>query len=89
MVELAHCGGLTYEHEGAGKFKMQRETAVIHDLIKGEIRRDLTNHEEADPDFVILPSDGQPVFQIVNFIDDLEMKITHVSPLALFHETPS
>ena len=34
---------LAYEHEGAVKFKMPRETAVIHDLIKGEIRRDLTD----------------------------------------------
>ncbi len=70
--------GLAYEHDGAIKFKMQRETAVIHDLIKGEIRRDLTDREEADPDFVILRSDGQPVFHLVNVIDDLEMNITHV-----------
>ena len=70
--------GLAYEHEGAIKFKMQRETSVIHDLIKGEIRRDLTDREEADPDFVIMRSDGQPVFHLVNVIDDLEMNITHV-----------
>jgi glutamyl-tRNA synthetase len=70
--------GLAYENEGAIKFKMPRETAVIHDLIKGEIRRDLTDREEADPDFVILRSDGQPVFHLVNVIDDLEMNITHV-----------
>jgi glutamyl-tRNA synthetase len=57
---------------------MPRETAVIQDLIKGEIRRDLTDREEADPDFVIMRSDGQPVFHLVNVIDDLEMNITHV-----------
>ena len=77
-VEALLSHGLAYEHEGAIKFKMPRETAVIHDLIKGEIRRDLTDREEADPDFVIMRSDGQPVFHLVNVIDDLEMNITHV-----------
>jgi glutamyl-tRNA synthetase len=77
-VEALLSRDLAYAHEGAIKFKMPRETAVIHDLIKGEIRRDLTDREEADPDFVILRSDGQPVFHLVNVIDDLEMNITHV-----------
>ena len=77
-VEALLSHGLAYEHEGPIKFKMPRETAVIHDLIKGEIRRDLTDREEADPDFVIMRSDGQPVFHLVNVIDDLEMNITHV-----------
>ena len=31
-----------------------------------------------DPDFVIVRSDGQPVFHFVNVVDDLEMGITHV-----------
>ncbi|HSU54116.1 MAG TPA: glutamate--tRNA ligase family protein, partial [Candidatus Dormibacteraeota bacterium] len=31
-----------------------------------------------DPDFVIVRSDGQPVFHFVNVVDDLEMNITHV-----------
>ena len=31
-----------------------------------------------DPDFVIVRSDGQPVFHFVNVVDDLELKITHV-----------
>ena len=33
---------------------------------------------ELDPDFIIVRSDGQPVFHLVNVIDDLEMGITHV-----------
>jgi len=77
-VEALLSRGLAYDSDGAIKFKMPRETAVIHDLIKGEIRRDLTDREEADPDFVIMRSDGQPVFHLVNVIDDLEMNITHV-----------
>ena len=38
----------------------------------------LTDREEHDPDFVIVRSDGVPVFHLVNVIDDLEMGITHV-----------
>ena len=70
--------GLAYEHEGAVKFKMQREPITIHDLVVGDVVRKLTDREEADPDFVILRSDGLPVFHLVNVIDDLEMDVTHV-----------
>jgi glutamyl-tRNA synthetase len=73
---LSH--GLAYEHEGAVKFKMQREPVTIHDLVVGDVVRKLTDREETDPDFVIQRSDGQPVFHLVNVIDDLEMNITHV-----------
>jgi len=77
-VEALLSRGLAYEHEGAVKFKMQREPITIHDLVVGDVVRKLTDREEADPDFVILRSDGQPVFHLVNVIDDLEMDITHV-----------
>jgi glutamyl-tRNA synthetase len=77
-VEALLSRGLAYEHEGAVKFKMQREPVVIQDLVVGEVIRKLTDREEADPDFVIQRSDGQPVFHLVNVIDDLEMDVTHV-----------
>jgi glutamyl-tRNA synthetase len=70
--------GFAYEHEGAIKFKMQREPVLIPDLVVGDVERKLTDREEVDPDFVIVRSDGQPVFHFVNVVDDLEMKITHV-----------
>src|SRR5258705_1971851 len=70
--------GLAYEHEGAVKFRMTREPIVIPDLVVGNVTRELTDREQLDPDFVIVRSDGQPVFHLVNVIDDLEMKITHV-----------
>jgi glutamyl/glutaminyl-tRNA synthetase len=70
--------GMAYEHEGAIKFKMQREPILIPDIVVGDVRRELTDREALDPDFVIVRSDGQPVFHLVNVIDDLEMKITHV-----------
>ncbi len=77
-VEALLSRGLAYEHEGAVKFKMTREPVIIPDLVVGEVVRKLTDREEADPDFVILRSDGQPVFHLTNVVDDLEMGITHV-----------
>src|SRR5262245_4567593 len=77
-VEALLSHGLAYEHEGAIKFKMQREPILIPDLVVGDVLRKLTDREEADPDFVIVRSDGQPVFHFVNVVDDLEMGITHV-----------
>jgi glutamyl-tRNA synthetase len=77
-VEALLSHGLAYRHEGAVKFKMQREPILIPDLVVGDVLRKLTDREEADPDFVIVRSDGQPVFHFVNVVDDLEMGITHV-----------
>jgi glutamyl-tRNA synthetase len=77
-VEALLSHGLAYEHEGAIKFKMQREPILIPDLVVGDVLRKLTDREEVDPDFVIVRSDGQPVFHFVNVVDDLEMGITHV-----------
>jgi len=77
-VEELLSRGLAYEHEGAVKFKMDRTPIVIPDLVVGEVTRELTDREQLDPDFVIVRSDGQPVFHFVNVVDDLEMEITHV-----------
>ncbi len=70
--------GLAYDRDGAVYFRMTREPITIHDLIVGDIVRPLTDREEADPDWVLWRSDGQPVFHFVNVVDDLEMGITHV-----------
>lgn len=77
-VEALLSHGLAYEDEGAVRFKMPREPITIPDLVVGEVRRELTDREQKDPDFVIVRSDGQPVFHLVNVVDDLEMNITHV-----------
>ncbi|MDB6059566.1 MAG: gltX1 [Verrucomicrobiales bacterium] len=77
-IEELRDKGMAYEHEGAIKFKMGRDAVVIPDLVVGDVRRELTDREAVDPDFVIVRSDGQPVFHFVNVVDDLEMKITHV-----------
>ncbi len=70
--------GLAYEKEGAIRFKMTREPILIPDLVVGDVLRPLTDREEIDPDWVLVRSDGQPVFHFVNVVDDLEMSITHV-----------
>jgi glutamyl-tRNA synthetase len=77
-VEAFLSHGLAYEHEGAIRFKMTREPIVISDLVVGDVKRELTDREQLDPDFIIVRSDGQPVFHFVNVVDDLEMNITHV-----------
>jgi len=77
-VEALLSHGLAYEEEGAVKFKMSREPVLIRDVVVGDVRRELTDREAQDPDFVIVRSDGQPVFHLVNVVDDLEMNITHV-----------
>jgi glutamyl-tRNA synthetase len=70
--------GLAYEREGAIRFKMTRAPIQMNDLIAGRVTRELADRELQDPDFVIVRSDGNPVFHLVNVVDDLEMKITHV-----------
>lgn len=70
--------GMAYEHEGAIKFRMDQNPITIPDVVVGNVRRELTDRERLDSDFVIFRSDGQPVFHFVNVVDDLEMKITHV-----------
>ena len=69
---------LAYEDEGAIRFRMQREPVTIPDLICGDVVRELTDREEQQPDFVIVRSDGKPVFHLVNVVDDIDMGITHV-----------
>ncbi len=77
-VEALLSHGLAYEHEGAIRFKMTRDPIVVPDLVVGAVTRELTDREQVDPDFVIVRSDGQPVFHFVNVVDDLEMNVTHV-----------
>lgn len=77
-VEELKRKGLAYDDDGAVKFRMAREPVVIPDLVVGNVTRELTDRERLEPDFVIIRSDGQPVFHLVNVVDDLEMGITHV-----------
>ena len=70
--------GHAYEKDGALFFRMTREPITIPDLVVGDVVRPLTDREELDPDWVLIRSDGGPMFHFVNVVDDLEMGITHV-----------
>ncbi|VVM04961.1 glutamyl-tRNA synthetase [Methylacidimicrobium cyclopophantes] len=63
-----------YESDGAIRFRMPRKKIIVDDLICGEVCFDCT----LEQDFVIQRKDGSPVFHLVNVVDDLEMKISHV-----------
>ena len=60
------------EHRGKTVTKVASAPVVIEDRIRGRVER------VEDEDFVIVRSDGNPVFHLVNVIDDIAMRITHV-----------
>ena len=73
--------GFAYKEDkgGTGKgeaivFRMPGRDMVFHDLIKGDLRKPAANL----PNFVIVRSDGTPVFHLANVLDDIKMGITHV-----------
>jgi glutamyl-tRNA synthetase len=90
-LEKLKAAGRTYEKDGATWFKLigdryevydehRKKTVtkvkvaptVIDDRIRGRVER------IEDEDFVIVRSDGNPVFHFVNVVDDIAMGITHV-----------
>lgn len=73
-IERLLSEGKAYEDEGAVRFRMPDAPIAVHDLICGEVDFDLKEQD----DLIIRRSNGSPVFHLVNVIDDLEMKITHV-----------
>ena len=77
-IEELRDKGLAYDRDGAVYFRMTREPVTIPDLIIGDVVRPLTDREVLDPDWVLVRSDGMPVFHLVNVVDDLEMRISHV-----------
>lgn len=72
--------GHAYERNGATWFRIPKERRDnpddrirFYDLIRGEI----SVPTETIEDFVIVKSDGTPLFIFSNVIDDYEMKISH------------
>ena len=63
---------------GAGEcvvFKMPKDGDLrFRDLVKGDLKK----HAKDTQDFVIVRSDGTPVFHLANVVDDIDMGITHV-----------
>jgi glutamyl-tRNA synthetase len=60
------------EHRKKTVTKVKVPAVVIEDQIRGRVER------IEDEDFVIVRSDGNPVFHLVNVVDDIAMNITHV-----------
>ena len=52
--------------------KVKNTPVVIDDAIRGRVER------TEERDFVIVRSNGEPVFHFVNVVDDISMNITHV-----------
>jgi glutamyl-tRNA synthetase len=71
-LEKLKAAGRTYDKDGAVYFKISGEPQVIEDAIRGRVER------TEEKDFVIIRSDGNPVFHFVNVVDDITMQITHV-----------
>lgn len=71
-LDQLKAAGRTYESDGATYFRISGRPQVIEDAIRGRVER------TEEKDFVIIRSDGNPVFHFVNVVDDIAMKITHV-----------
>ncbi|HLC99756.1 MAG TPA: glutamate--tRNA ligase [Patescibacteria group bacterium] len=56
------------------RFAMPSKKVLFHDLIRGDVEFD----SALFGDFVMIKSDGIPLFILSNVIDDIEMKISHV-----------
>jgi glutamyl-tRNA synthetase len=72
FLERLKASGRTYEKDGALLFKISGEPQVIEDAIRGRVER------TEEKDFVIVRSDGKPVFHFVNVVDDIAMQVSHV-----------
>jgi len=78
-----HCRELTaerieaYEEEGRSavlRFRMPDQEWTWDDLVRGPI----TFAPDQVPDFVLLRANGEPLYTLVNPVDDALMRITHV-----------
>ena len=56
------------------RFKMPQQEWVVDDLVKGTVRF----AADQQRDFVLMRSDGSPVFLLAVAVDDLLMSVTHV-----------
>jgi glutamyl-tRNA synthetase len=73
--------GLAYREDKGGTgmgeaivFRMPGSDMEFHDEVKGDLRK----KAEDMKDFVIVRSNGTPVFHLANVVDDIHMGITHI-----------
>ena len=74
-----YIGYSRYRNLGPGpdrvlRFRVPAGSTVVRDLVRGDVEFDNTTIE----DFVLLRSNGTPVFLLANVVDDVEMAISHV-----------
>ena len=55
-------------------FRMPGHDMAFHDDVKGELRKAAADMK----DFVIVRTNGTPVFHLANVVDDIAMEVTHV-----------
>jgi len=56
------------------KLTFIRREVFYHDLVKGELAKPLDSMK----DFIIVRSDGSPVFHLANVYDDMQQRVTHI-----------
>ncbi len=56
------------------RFKVPTGKTIVHDTVRGEVEFENSTIE----DFVLLRSNGTPVFLLANVVDDITMNISHV-----------
>jgi glutamyl-tRNA synthetase len=56
------------------RFRVPDGVTIVEDLVRGRVEFDNTTIE----DFVLLRSNGSPMFLLANVIDDIEMSVTNV-----------
>lgn len=66
--------GESFSIPGAASLRYTRRAITYRDLVKGSLSKPLDSLR----DFVIVRSDGSPVFHIANVVDDITMGITHI-----------
>lgn len=69
--------GFVYEDQGAIRFRSQRKTVIVEDIVCGRIEFDMSN-PITHPDMTLRRPDGSWIFHFVNVVDDIEMRISHV-----------
>ena len=72
LAELS--AGADFTLPDARKITYTRRTISYDDLVKGRMTKPL----DALKDFVIVRSDGSPVFHLANILDDITQGVTHI-----------
>ncbi|KAF8560948.1 hypothetical protein P879_05365 [Paragonimus westermani] len=57
------------------RFKVPNKKTTVTDMVFGEVEFDM---DDSEGDFVLLKSDGMPVYHLANVVDDHYMDISHV-----------